>query len=148
MFRAPLCSSSGESIVLIRYLVYLYVTLCRWPSSVQVWMELSSNQTCTLNCHIHRVTCTRCRINTIDSPDDEQRCSKDVEIWNKYVRKKKLCVKLDKNWTEMHGQQDTKYKLCLYIRSHFKYNLLQNTKCSQFFLRGLFEIKKKPHFLC
>jgi len=38
MFRVPLCSSSGESVVLIRYLVY--VTLCRWPSSVQVWMEL------------------------------------------------------------------------------------------------------------
>ena len=35
MFRAPMCSSSGESIVLIRHLVY--VTLCKWPSSVQVW---------------------------------------------------------------------------------------------------------------
>jgi len=35
MFRAPLYSSSGELIVLIRHLVY--VTLCRWPSSVQVW---------------------------------------------------------------------------------------------------------------
>jgi len=31
MFRAPLCSSSGESIVLIHL---VYVTLCRWPSSV------------------------------------------------------------------------------------------------------------------
>jgi len=38
MFRAPLCSSSRESTVLIRHLVY--VTLCRWLSSVQVWMEL------------------------------------------------------------------------------------------------------------
>jgi len=37
MFRAPLCSSSGESIVSIHL---VYVTLCRWPSSVQVWMEL------------------------------------------------------------------------------------------------------------
>jgi len=37
MFRAPLSSASGESIVLIRHLVY--VTVCRWPSSVQVWME-------------------------------------------------------------------------------------------------------------
>jgi len=32
MFQTPLCSSSGESVVLIQYLVY--VTLCRWPSSV------------------------------------------------------------------------------------------------------------------
>jgi hypothetical protein len=38
MFRTPLCSSPGESIVLIRHLVY--VTVCRWPSGVQVWMEL------------------------------------------------------------------------------------------------------------
>jgi len=28
MFRATMCSSSGESIVSIRHLVY--VTLCRW----------------------------------------------------------------------------------------------------------------------
>jgi len=38
MFRAPMCSSSGESIVSIRHL--LYVTLCRWPSGMQVWIEL------------------------------------------------------------------------------------------------------------
>jgi hypothetical protein len=37
MFRAPLCPSSGESIVSIWHLVY--VTLCRWPSSVQVWIS-------------------------------------------------------------------------------------------------------------
>jgi len=144
MFRAPLCSSSGESIVLIRHLVY--VTLCRWPSSVQVWMELSSNQTCTLNGHLHRVTCSRFRINTIDSPDDEHRCSKHVENWNKCIRKKELCVNLDKNWTVMHGQQNIKYKLCLHIRSHFKYNLLQNTKSSQFFLRGHFWNKEQTIF--
>jgi len=36
MFRALVCSSSGELIVSIRHLVY--VTLCRWPSSVQVWV--------------------------------------------------------------------------------------------------------------
>ena len=33
-FRATLCSSSGESIVSIQHLVY--VTLCRWPSGMQV----------------------------------------------------------------------------------------------------------------
>jgi len=49
MFRAFKCSSSGDSIVSIRHMVY--VTLCRW--------------------HIHRVTHTRCRIDTIESPDDE-----------------------------------------------------------------------------
>jgi hypothetical protein len=34
MFRTTLCSSSGESIVSIQLLVY--VTLCRWPSGMQV----------------------------------------------------------------------------------------------------------------
>ena len=34
MFRATQCSSSGESIVSIHHLVY--ITLCRWPSGMQV----------------------------------------------------------------------------------------------------------------
>ena len=34
MFRATMCPSSGESIVSMRYPVY--VTLCRWPSGMQV----------------------------------------------------------------------------------------------------------------
>jgi len=70
MFRAPLCSSSGESIVLIRHLVYVnYVgdrLVCR-----SGWNCSSSIQTCTLDGHLHRVTYTKCRINTIYSPDDE-----------------------------------------------------------------------------
>jgi hypothetical protein len=60
MFRTPLCSSSGESIVLIQYLVY--VSLCGWPSGMR---------TCIPDGHPHRVTYTRCRIDTINSPDDE-----------------------------------------------------------------------------
>jgi hypothetical protein len=38
MFRATLCSSSGESIVSIQHLVY--VTLCRQPVIMQVGKEL------------------------------------------------------------------------------------------------------------
>jgi len=63
MFRAATCPSSGELIVTIRHLVC--VTLYRWPFSVQVWI-----QTCTLNGHLYRVTYTRCRIDTVHSPDD------------------------------------------------------------------------------
>jgi len=37
MFRAFLCSSSGELIVSIRHLVY--VTVCRWLCGMQVWVE-------------------------------------------------------------------------------------------------------------
>jgi len=36
MFRAFMCSSSGELIVSIRHLVY--VSLCRWQSGMQVWV--------------------------------------------------------------------------------------------------------------
>jgi len=37
MFRAFKYSSSGDSILSIWYLVY--VTVCRWPSGMQVWTE-------------------------------------------------------------------------------------------------------------
>jgi len=34
VFRAAMCPSSGELIMSMRHLVY--VTLCRWPSGMQV----------------------------------------------------------------------------------------------------------------
>jgi len=37
MFRAAMCPSSGEFIVSMRHLEY--VTLCRWPSCMQVGMK-------------------------------------------------------------------------------------------------------------
>ena len=60
--------SSGELIVSIRHLVY--ATLYRRLFGVQVWMILSLIQTCTPNGHLYRVVHTRCRIDTINSPDD------------------------------------------------------------------------------
>jgi len=36
MFRALMCSSSGVLIASVRHLVY--VTQCRWPSGMQVWV--------------------------------------------------------------------------------------------------------------
>jgi len=38
---------------------------------MQVWMERSSVQTCIPDSHLHRVTYTSYRIDTIESPDDE-----------------------------------------------------------------------------
>ena len=55
--------SSGELIVSIRHLVY--VTLC-WYMSLCVDDLLL----CMPDGHLHRVTYTRCRIDTINSPDD------------------------------------------------------------------------------
>jgi len=44
-------------------------------------------------------------------------CSKHVEIWSKHIRKKKLCDKfvIYENYTEMHGQQNMKFKNVFYI---------------------------------
>jgi len=63
VFWAAMCPSSGELIVSVRHLVY--ITLCRWPSGMQVGIP-----TCIPDGHLHRVTYTRCRIDTINSPDD------------------------------------------------------------------------------
>ena len=79
MFRAPTCSSSGETIVSIRHLVY--VTLCRWPSGMQA---------CIPDGHTRRVTYTRCRIDTIDSLDDEHMGARNMyKTGIKHIRKKK-----------------------------------------------------------
>ena len=40
--------------------------------SLYVGDRLLCSWTCTLDGHLHRVTYTRCRINTIDSPDDDE----------------------------------------------------------------------------
>jgi hypothetical protein len=77
MFRAPLCSSSGKSILLIRHLVY--VTLCRWPSSVQVWMEW----------HIPNVVLIKL-ILLMMSKEVLETCKESEKI----CTKKEFCVKL------------------------------------------------------
>ena len=80
-----MCPSSGELIVSVRHL--LYVTVYRWPFGVQVWMSLI--QTCTPNGHLYRVTYTRCRIDTINSPDDGHMAApKHVENRNKHTWKR------------------------------------------------------------
>jgi hypothetical protein len=71
-----------------------------------------SIQTCTLDGHllVHRVTYTRYRINTIDSPDDEHRGARNISRIRINIYEKELCVKLviNKNLTEMHGQRNIK----------------------------------------
>jgi hypothetical protein len=42
-------------------------------------------------------------------------CSKQVEAWNKYIKKE--CVKLviNQNYVEMHGQQNIKWQYAVYM---------------------------------
>jgi hypothetical protein len=75
-------------------------------------------QTCTLNGHLYRVTYTRCRIDTINSPDDGHMVARNMYGIEINVHEKELCVELViyKDYTEMHGQQNIKFcfQNCLY----------------------------------
>jgi hypothetical protein len=66
MFRANLCSSSGESIV--QYNIW-YMSLCR---------EGRNFPTCIPDGHLHRLAYTRCCIDTTDSPDDEHKVARNM----------------------------------------------------------------------
>jgi len=54
---------------------------------MNVWCAgLGETQTCKPNVHLYRVTYTRCRIDTINSPDDwAHGCPKHVENRNKHI---------------------------------------------------------------
>ena len=68
MFWSTMCPSSGELIVSIRYLVYVT--------------------------HLYRVTYTRCRIDTINSPDDGQMAARNMQRIEINIHEKELCVRL------------------------------------------------------
>ena len=50
--------------------------------------------TCIPDSHLHRVTYTRCRIDTTDSPDDEHMFARNMQIIEINIQGKELCVKL------------------------------------------------------
>jgi len=83
----------------------------------QVWMQLNGPiLTCLQDGHPLRVTYTRYRIDTVDSPDDEHFAARNIyrtEI-NIY---KKLCVKLViyKDYTKMHGLQNIIFTSVLFL---------------------------------
>jgi len=78
-----MCSSSGETIVFMRHLVL--VILYGIPP-------------CIPDSHPYRITSTKCRINTIVSPDDGHIVARNVyrliNILRNKRAKKKLCTNL------------------------------------------------------
>jgi hypothetical protein len=103
MFRPTSCSSPRKSIVSIQRLVY--VTLCGWPSGMQVRQDLTCIQGGPpTQSDIYQ---TLYWYNWF-SWWWTRGCSKHVEDWNKTYKKKELCVKLViyQNCTDMHGQQN------------------------------------------
>jgi len=57
-----------------------------------VWCAGAS--TCTPNGHLYRVTYTRCRIGTINSPDDGHVAARNMYKIEINIHEKELCVKL------------------------------------------------------
>jgi hypothetical protein len=97
MFRPTMCPSPGEITVSMRHLVL--VTLYAWLSAMQGEIPESNS---------YRITSTKCRINTVVSPDDGH-----VFARNKHT--KKNCMQI---WLYL---QDLNISLCL------QFNSLANT---------------------
>ena len=77
----------------------------------------NSIQTCIPDGHLHRVTYTRCRTDTIDSPDDGHITVRNMKRTKINAYEKELCVKLViyKDYNEMHGQQNTKLSCMFWV---------------------------------
>ena len=76
---------SSTRVLIIRRIVSIwhlvYVTLCRWPSGMQVWVEFQPN--------LHtRLSPTYSDIYQMSYWRWAHECSKHVEIWNEHIRKK------------------------------------------------------------
>jgi hypothetical protein len=61
---------------------------------VQVWMKLRLIQTCTPNGHLCRVTYTRCRIDTINSPDDGHMAAQNTERIEINLHEKRIVLQV------------------------------------------------------
>jgi len=60
-----------------------------------VWCAgLDETQSCTPNGHLYRVTYTRCRIDTINSPDDGHIAARNMQRIEINIHEKEMCVKV------------------------------------------------------
>ena len=71
---------------------------------------------CTPDGHLYGVTNTRCRIDTINSPDDGHMAGRNMQRIEINIHEKELCIKLViyEDYTEMHGQQNIKFVTIMY----------------------------------
>ena len=78
---------------------------------------MSLTETCTPNGHLYRVTHTRCRTDTINSPDDGHVAARNMYRIEIKIHEKELCVKLViyKDCTEMHSQQNIKFHYDIHV---------------------------------
>ena len=84
-----------------------------------VWC--AGGSTCTPKVHLYRVTYTRCRIDTINSPDDGHMDARNMYRIEINIHEKESCVKLViyKDYTKMHVQQNIKFGsiACMHLYS-------------------------------
>jgi len=73
------------------------------------------------------VTYTRCRVDTINSPDDGHMAARKMWRIEINIHKKELCVKfiIYKYYTEMHGQQNIKNIQTKEQNTYLNYTVLQ-----------------------
>ena len=50
--------------------------------------------TCIPDGHLHRIAYVKCRIDTIDSPDDEHMVARNMQSIEININRKEMCVKL------------------------------------------------------
>ena len=84
--------------------------LCTFIKKKYIGRNCSLIQTCTPDGHLYRVTYTRCRIDTTNSPDNGHMTLRNMQRIQINIHEKELCVKLViyKDYTETHGQQNIK----------------------------------------
>jgi len=72
--------------------------------------ETQSHPNLHSNGHLYRAIYTRCRIDTINSPDDGYMAARNMQRIEINIHEKELCVKLViyKDYREMHAQQNIK----------------------------------------
>jgi len=117
-----MCPSSEEFNVSMRHLVF--VTLCGWLSGMQGGME-----PCIPDSHPHRVTNTKCRTDTVISPDDghivaRNMCTKEINTLKKLWTKLSLFSRLYKDARQQNSSWCfftilTKLQILYSINSNF-----------------------------
>jgi len=87
MFRTTICPSSGETTVFVRHLVL--VVLKQIDSlKLQGCMSLYEIRPCNFKLSTcFRTTSTKCRINTVVSPDDGHIVARNMPENDKYTKK-------------------------------------------------------------
>ena len=116
IFQADMCSSSGQSIVSIRHLVY--ATLCTWLGSKPTYQTVTYIEWHKLVPYVVLIQLNLLMMSTWLLETCRENWNKYIYI---YIYIYKLCIRLviDKNYTQMHGQQNIILSLWCFLDKDF-----------------------------